>query len=283
MPMQLQEHLRVPPTQFAVQSTVYATYHISDPTVLYNREDVWGLASQPYYVQMRLPGESQAEYLQIIPFSPLNKQNLVGWLAVRNDPGHYGQKVAFVLPKDKVVQGPQQVSSRIQQTPTFSRDRTLLNSQGSSLIQGNLLAVPVGDSFLYFQPIYLQSSVTQGLPQLKAVLLTDSTGQTTVAYQPTLQQALSELIGEAQPTQITTGSGPPPVTQQPSGGAVSPQVSSLISQANQEYAAAQAALKQGDLAGYASHMQQVGNLLQQAAQLSGSSGASPSPSPKPSG
>jgi uncharacterized protein len=288
MPMALQLHLRVPPTQFAIQSAVYATYHISDPTVLYNREDVWSLAGQPYYVLMRLPGEPRAEYLQIIPFSPLNKNNLVGWLAVRNDPGHYGQKVAFVLPKDKVVQGPQQVASRIQQTPTFSRDRTLLNANGSSLIQGNLLAVPIGNSFLYFQPIYLQSSTTQGLPQLKAVLLTDSTGQTTVAYQPTLQLALSELIGEAQPTQITSGNGPPPASasqQQPTTG-VSSQVASLISQANQEYAAAQASLKQGDLAGYANHMQNVGNLLQQASQASGGTAApapSTTPSPNPSG
>jgi uncharacterized membrane protein (UPF0182 family) len=285
MPLGLRQHIRVPPTQFYWQSTVYATYHISDPATLYNREDVWNLALTPYYVEMRLPGESQAEYLQIIPFSPLNKQNLVGWLAVRNDPGHYGQMVAFVLPKDKVVLGPQQITSRIQQTPTYSRDRTLLNSNGSSLIEGNLLVVPVGNSFLYFQPLYLQASSTQGLPQLKAVLMTDATGQTVVAYQPTLQLALNQLIGEAPPTQITSGTTTTPSqsTQQPAT-AVSPQVANLITQANQQYAAAQAALKQGDLATYANDMQQVGNLLQQVAALTGgSSTASPSPSAKPSG
>lgn len=292
MPMGLQAHLRVPPTQFSIQSQVYATYHINDPRVLYQREDVWSPAGNPYYVEMRLPNESQAEYLQIMPFSPLNKNNLVGWLAVRNDPGHYGQKVAFILPKDKVVQGPQQVSSRIQQTPTFSRDRTLLNANGSSLIQGNLLAVPIGNSFLYFQPIYLQSSSTSGLPQLKAVLLTDATGQTTVAYQSSLQQALAELIGEAQPSQITTGTGPPPANQAPAGvqSGASAQVVSLVNQANQEYAAAQAALKQGDLATYANDMQQVGSLLQQAQQAAGTSspapapngGTAPSASPRPS-
>jgi uncharacterized membrane protein (UPF0182 family) len=285
MPLGLRQHIRVPPTQFYWQSTVYATYHISDPATLYNREDVWNLALTPYYVEMRLPGESQAEYLQIIPFSPLNKQNLVGWLAVRNDPGHYGEMVAFVLPKDKVVLGPQQITSRIQQTPTYSRDRTLLNSNGSSLIEGNLLVVPVGNSFLYFQPLYLQASSTQGLPQLKAVLMTDATGQTVVAYQPTLQLALNQLIGEAPPTQITSGTTTTPSqsTQQPTT-AVSPQVANLITQANQQYAAAQAALKQGDLATYANDMQQVGNLLQQAAALTGaSSTASPSPSAKPSG
>src|SRR5256885_4917986 len=149
--------------------------------------------------------------------------------------------IAFVLPKEKVVLGPQQITSRIQQTPTYSRDRTLLNAQGSSLIEGNLLVVPVGNSFLYFQPLYLQASTTQGLPQLKAVLMTDATGQTTVAYQPTLQLALAQLIGEAPPTQITSGTTQTPSqpTQQPSNQAVSQQVASLIAQANQQYANAQ--------------------------------------------
>jgi len=140
----------------AMESAVYGTYHISsqDPSVLYNREDVWDLAvDQPYYVEIRLPDEGQAEYLQIVPYSPFNKQNLVSWLAVRNDPGHYGEMTAFVLPKDKVVLGPKQVMSCIQQTPAFSSSRTLLNQQGSSLIEGTLLVVPIGDSFLYFEPI----------------------------------------------------------------------------------------------------------------------------------
>jgi uncharacterized membrane protein (UPF0182 family) len=180
MPSGLQAHLRVPAHQFFVQSVVYGTYHVSDqsPSVLYNREDVWALAvDRPYYVEMRLPGEAQAEYLQIVPYSPFNKQNLVSWLAVRNDPGHYGEMTAFVLPKDKVVLGPGQVMSRIQQTPTFSSERTLLNQQGSSLIEGTLLVVPIGDSFLYFEPVYLKSTTTQqALPELKFVLLTDATG-----------------------------------------------------------------------------------------------------------
>jgi len=281
MPAGLRAHLRVPPHQFFVQSSVYATYHISsqDPSVLYNREDVWDLAvDQPYYVEIRLPGEAQAEYLQIVPYSPFNKQNLVSWLAVRNDPGHYGEMTAFVLPKDKVVLGPKQVMSRIQQTPDFSSTRTLLNQQGSSLIEGTLLVVPIGDSFLYFEPIYLKSTVTtQALPELKFVILTDATGLSPVSFQPTLQQALAQLTGAA-PT--TTG---PPGTQPPSGTA-NPQVTRLLDDALKEYQAALDALKTNDLAGYNQHLQKMVADLRQADQLehgsaTPASGGSPSPSP----
>jgi uncharacterized membrane protein (UPF0182 family) len=281
MPAGLRAHLRVPPHQFFVQSSVYATYHISsqDPSVLYNREDVWDLAvDQPYYVEIRLPGEAQAEYLQIVPYSPFNKQNLVSWLAVRNDPGHYGEMTAFVLPKDKVVLGPKQVMSRIQQTPDFSSTRTLLNQQGSSLIEGTLLVVPIGDSFLYFEPIYLKSTVTtQALPELKFVILTDATGLSPVTFQPTLQQALAQLTGAA-PT--TTG---PQGTQPPSGTA-NPQVTRLLDDALKEYQAALDALKTNDLASYNQHLQKMVADLRQADQLehgssTPASGGSPSPSP----
>jgi uncharacterized membrane protein YvlD (DUF360 family) len=276
MPGQLPAHIRVPAHQFAVQSAVYGIYHISDqdPSVLYNREDVWDLAvDQPYYVELRLPGEAQAEYLQIVPYSPFKKQNLVSWLAVRNDPGHYGELTAFVLPKDKVVLGPLQVMSRIQQTPDFSSTRTLLNQQGSSLIEGTLLVVPIGDSFLYFEPIYLKSTITtQALPELKFVILTDATGLSPVTFQPTLQQALAQLIGEA-----PASTGPPGTRSQP--GIANPQVARLLDDALAEYRAALDALKTDDLIAYQQHLQKMVADLQQADQLEHglATGASPSP------
>ena len=262
MPSGLQAHIRVPAHLFAVQSMVYGTYHVQDPSVLYNREDVWDLAvDQPYYVEMRLPGEAQAEYLQIVPFSPFRKQNLVSWMAVRNDPGHYGQMTAFVLPKDRVVLGPRQVVSRIQQTPGFSSTRTLLNQQGSSLIEGTLLVVPVGDSFLYFEPVYLKSTISaQALPELKFVLLTDATGLSPVTFQPTLEQALSQLTGEAPVTTGPAGTRPPP-------GTAGPQVVRLLDDALQEYQAALEALKSNDLAGYQQHIERMVADLRQADQL----------------
>jgi len=279
MPAQLQAHIRVPPHQFLVQSAIYATYHISDqqPSVLYNREDVWDLAvDQPYYVEVRLPGEAQAEYLQIVPYSPFKKQNLVSWLAVRNDPGHYGEMTAFVLPKDKVVLGPKQVMSRIQQTPDFSSTRTLLNQQGSSLIEGTLLVVPIGDSFLYFEPIYLKSTITtQALPELKFVILTDATGLSPVTFQPTLQQGLAQLVGEA-----PVPAGPPGTPQPP--GTANPQVARLLDDALTEYQTALDALKTDDLVGYQQHLQKMVADLQQADQLEhrpATSGSSASPTP----
>jgi uncharacterized membrane protein (UPF0182 family) len=280
MPAQLRAHLRVPAHQFFVQSAVYATYHISDqdPSVLYNREDVWDLAvDQPYYVEIRLPGEAQAEYLQIVPYSPFKKQNLVSWLAVRNDPAHYGEMTAFVLPKDKVVLGPQQVTSRIQQTPGFSSTRTLLNQQGSSMIEGTLLVVPIGDSFLYFEPVYLKSTVsTQALPELKFVILTDATGLSPVTFQPTLQQALGQLTGEAPASTAPPGTPPQPGT----GNA---QLARLLDDALREYQAALDALKTDDLAGYQQHLQRMVADLQQADQVTHGSASATAPSASPRG
>ncbi len=283
MPAGLQAHLRVPQALFTVQAAVYSTYHITDPTTFYNREDVWAPTGDPYYVQMRLPGSSQAEYLQIITFTPYRRQNLVSWLAVRNDPGRYGQMVSFVMPKDKVILGPQQILSRIQQTTYISTDRTLLNSQGSSVNEGQLLVVPVGDSFLYFEPWYLKATTTsQSLPELKKVILTDASQTSIVAYQNTLDAALSQLTGQ----QVSTGTVTPPTTTTTTTPAptptTSPAVGALVSQAIQHYNNAQDALKRGDLATYQSELNQVGALLQQInAAQTGSPAPSPSPSPSP--
>jgi uncharacterized membrane protein (UPF0182 family) len=227
---------------------------------------------------MRLPGQSQTEYLQIIPFTPYRKQNLVSWLAVRNDGSNYGQMVSYVLPKDKAILGPQQIVSLIQQTPAISQSRTLYNSNGSSVIDGNLLVVPVGNSFLYFEPWYLKSTTTsQSLPELKFVILADTTG--TVAYQPTLDAALSQLTGQQIVTGTSSGTpttGPPP-TPSPGGSGTSTATANLVNQALQHYNNAQSALKQGDLATYQSEMNQVGRILNQL--QSGNPAPSPSPTP----
>ncbi len=281
MPAGLQAHLRVPVAMFTVQADIFSVYHVTDLRTFYYREDVWQIALDPYYVEMRLPGQAQAEYLQIIPFTPYKKQNLVSWLAVRNDTPNYGQLVSFVLSKDKVILGPAQINSRIQQTPEISRDRTLLNSQGSSVIDGNLLVVPVGDSFLYFQPWYLKSTTSnQSLPELKKVILADASTTGSVAYQSSLDQALTQIVGEPVSTG-TSGNAPPPSPTPPPSG-TPPVVADLVNQAIQHYNAAQDALKAGDLGTYQREMNQVGQLLQQVqATQSGTPGASPTPSPSP--
>jgi uncharacterized membrane protein (UPF0182 family) len=184
---------------------------------------------------------------------------------------------AFVLPKDKVVLGPQQVTSRIQQTPGFSSTRTLLNQQGSSMIEGTLLVVPIGDSFLYFEPVYLKSTVsTQALPELKFVILTDATGLSPVTFQPTLQQALGQLTGEAPASTAPPGTPPQPGT----GNA---QLARLLDDALREYQAALDALKTDDLAGYQQHLQRMVADLQQADQVTHGSASATAPSASPRG
>ena len=286
MPAALRAHVRVPVDLFNIQVQIYATYHISDPKVFFAREDVWdiptastapgatGTQVQPYYVLFRLPGEANPEYLLIMPYTPLNKQNMVSWLAARSDGDHYGEYIDYVLPKDKVIFGPQQVANRINQDPNVSRDFTLFHQAGSTVVQGNLLVVPIGDSFLYFEPIYLRASQAQSLPELKKVILAD---QTSVVYTDTLQEAIDQLVGTA--TGPPPTNNPPPTTLTPAQVA---QIADLVAQANLHYNAAYAALKIGDLATFATEMAEVGKILQQLQAITGTPATgTPTPSPSP--
>jgi uncharacterized protein len=281
MPAGLRAHLRVPEDLFTTQVGIYATYHITDPKVFFAREDVWAiptaqnspggtaLAVQPYYVLFRLPGETNPEFLLIMPFTPRGKSNMVSWMAARTDGAHYGEYVSYVLPKDKVIFGPQQVANRINENTTISSDFTLFHQAGSEVQQGNLLVVPIGNSFLYFEPIYLRATQTSSLPELKRVILAD---QTQVVYANTLQQAIDQLVG--------TSTGPPSTTPPPTiTPAVIAQIADIVTQANQHYAKAYVALKSGDLTTYASEMVTVGKLLQQLQTLTGSAKATTTPTP----
>ncbi len=284
MPPGLRAHIRVPVDLFNTQVGIYATYHITDPKVFFAREDVWDIPTaqaspgalptpvSPYYVLFRLPGEQNPEFLLIMPFTPHGKNNLVSWMAARSDGAQYGQYVSYVLPKDKVIFGPQQVANLINQDPVISRDFTLFHSNGSNVQQGNLLVVPIGDSFLYFEPIYLKATSGSSIPELKKVILAD---QTQVVYTDTLQQAIDQLVG--------TSTAPPPTTPTTTlTPAQIAKIADLVTQANAHYAAAYTDLKNGDFAGFAAEMKIVGDLLQQLQQITGTApapagGASPSP------
>ncbi len=284
MPAGLQAHLRVPEDLFNTQVEIYATYHISDPKVFFSREDVWDVPTaqsapggaatpvQPYYVLFRLPGQQKPEFLLIMPFTPHGKDNLVSWLAARSDAPNYGQYVSYVLPKDKVIFGPQQVANRINENTQISSDFTLFHQAGSQVQQGNLLVVPIGNSFLYFEPIYLTANQASSLPELKRVILAD---QTQVVYTNTLQEAIDLLVGTS--TTPPPNNTPPPVITP----ALVAQIADLVTQANTHYAAAYAALKAGDLTTFASEMTQVGKILQQLQTLTGSTQAATTPSPTP--
>jgi hypothetical protein len=278
----------VPEDLFSAQVFIYATYHVSADAdgarVLFAREDVWDIpktqtapgapevALEPYYVLFRLPGQQTPEFLLIMPYTPRGKNNLVSWLAARSDGAHYGEYVSYVLPKDKVIFGPQQVANRINANTTISADFTLFNQAGSTVQQGNLLVVPIGDSFLYFEPIYLRAKSQTSLPELKRVILAD---QTDVAYATSLDGAIQQLVG------TSTG---PPSTQPPPAvtPAVVAQITDLVTQANLHYKAAYDALRRGDLTTFSTEMAKVGTILQQLQTLTGKATATPTPGPSPS-
>jgi uncharacterized membrane protein (UPF0182 family) len=206
-----------------------------------------------------------------MPFTPRGKNNMVSWVAARSDGSHYGEYVSYVLPKDKVIFGPQQVANRINENTDISRDFTLFHQAGSQVQQGNLLVVPIGNSFLYFEPIYLRANQVSSLPELKKVILAD---QSQVVYTDTLDQAINLLVGSS--TGPPSNTPPPTITP-----AVIAQIADLVTQANLHYAKAYAALKSGDLTTYASEMVQVGKLLQQLQTLTAGAKGTPAPSPTP--
>ncbi|HEX2035861.1 MAG TPA: UPF0182 family protein [Chloroflexota bacterium] len=199
MPASLRAHVRYPGNLFAVQAQMYRLYHMQDPRVFYQREDMLTVpaelylgqprAMQPYYAIMRLPGEAREEFVYILPFTPPGKDNMITWLAARSDGAQYGRLVAYKYPKDTLIFGPMQVEARIDQDPTISAQFTLWNQGGSRVLRGNMLAIPIGRSNLYVEPIYLQAERSR-LPEMKRVVV--ATGNR-VAMGQTVEEALALL------------------------------------------------------------------------------------------
>jgi hypothetical protein len=206
MPADLRAHARYPETLFRIQSEIYRTYHMLDPQSFYNKEDVWDLASHassqeggsepvtPTYINTTLPGETQAEFLLMIPFTPHNKNNLIGVMAARCDGPHLGETVVLLLSKQVLIQGPMNVSASINQDQTISKDLSLWNQQGSKVLHGQILVLPIGNNFLYVDPIYIRSNQAS-MPQLKKVVL--AVGSRLI-YTDTYEEALAQLSSEAQ-------------------------------------------------------------------------------------
>jgi uncharacterized membrane protein (UPF0182 family) len=196
----LKRHLRYPQDLFGIQATQYQTFHMTDPQVFYNREDLWapprekfdGKVSpmKPYYILMKLPGSDLLEYMLMSPFTPQNRDNMISWLAARSDFPDYGKMLFYELPKDKLIYGPNQVSAMIDQSTTISEQLTLWDQKGSGVIRGKLVVIPIENSFLYVVPLYLQAEGAN-LPQLKRVIV--ATGDK-VVMQPTLDEALAALF-----------------------------------------------------------------------------------------
>jgi hypothetical protein len=247
MPPDLRAHARYPETLFSAQAEIYRSFHMRDPENFYNRADLWDIAKTstkqgestasaiaPTYVVATLPGEEKPEFLLISPFTPANKDNLIGFMSARCDGAHLGELVFEQLSKQNIIYGPMQIEARINQDQNISKDLTLWNQQGSQVIHGQTLVLPIQNSFLYVAPIYIQSSQAS-MPQLRKVALAMGNR---LAYSNTYEQALAELISDvggngagAQQT-ATSGTGETqPVSSPPvSNNTVNPDSARTIQQ-----------------------------------------------------
>lgn len=204
MPQFLKDHVRYPELLFQIQAVVYSTYHVQNEQVFYNREDIWTIAQQdqaqtgqqprssiePFYVLMKFPGEAELEFVPILPFTPSNRNNLIGWMAGRSDGDAYGELRAYHFPKTRFVDGPLQIQARIDQDPQLSSQLTLWNQQGSTVLRGNLLVLPLEDTLLFAEPIYLQAERSP-MPELRLVVLIT---QDRLAYGSRFPEALNNLL-----------------------------------------------------------------------------------------
>lgn len=286
-------HFRYPENLFQVQAAQFANYHVTDPDAFYQKQDLWAVpndptlsinapagsataptgALRPYYLLMRLPGEDREEFVLILPLVPEGRPNMIAWLAAKSDPEEYGRLVAFQFPAGQSVEGPSQVFSRINQDQTFSAERTLLGQSGSEIRFGDFLVIPIGDSQLYVQPVYVRAAQENAIPELKRVLVVNGG---TVGIGDNLAAALAAALGGEAPE---PGPEPGPA---PGGGTVSQQIARLVQQALEHFAAADEALKAGDLATYQSEIDQARALIERANELaSKQKGEQPSPSPTP--
>jgi hypothetical protein len=265
MPASLRGHIRYAEDLFTLQASVYGTYHMQDPEVFYNKEDLWNFpreshkgqnaAMQPYYTIMRLPGEQREEFILMLPMVPNNRDNMIAWLAARCDGEHYGKVIEFAFSKEKLIYGPAQIEARIDQDTTISQQLSLWNQTGSRVIRGNLLAIPIEDTLLYVEPLYLSAESRQ-LPELKRLIATSGDRVVMASDVQSLFAAL--LTEQPKETPVIASSSPagPTRTQVPAGP---------NSEALRHYRQALEALNKGDWRAFGVEMDLLQKALQGAA------------------
>lgn len=262
MPADLRAHIRYPEDLFRAQAALYAIYHLDDPTLFYHREDQWEIPVRPgqerasYYMQrmvMRLPGESGAEFVAMTPFTPRHKDNLAAWLVARSDGANYGELVAYRFQRESLVYGPKQVMNRINQDTDISRLVALWDQRGSEVLWGDLLVIPVEQSLIYVQPLYLRARGGR-IPELKRVVLAH---ENRVAMAESLPQAIAAVFGGAEPGRQLAEDLPDTPKS-----AIDPALAELIRQAAEHQAAARAAQRADDWAGYGGQMQALSEALE---------------------
>jgi hypothetical protein len=310
MDPELADHLRYPEDLFTLQTNMYGLYHIVDANSFYSKTDAWSIAqapprvgnavvagveisagrqprSLPYYLLMRLPNEQKESFLMLQPFVPFSKddsrKDLSSFMIAKSDPGDYGRLQSYVMPRQLQIDGPALINARINQQPDISKDISLLNTQGSRIELGNLLLIPVNNSILYVQPLYVSSEATP-LPQLKRVIVVYADK---VVMRDTLRESLNVIFGAAPETlEQTPGqpTAPPGETPTTTPGTPAPPVANatvqqLIDQASGHFDAAQTALRNGDLSGYQKETDTARDLIRQASQALAGTGAPPAAAP----
>lgn len=300
MPSGLHKHIRYPQELFDLQTIVYERYHMSNPSVFYLDEDLWNIAKERYagqpqnvesqYMIFKMPGEEREEFVLSVPYTPNRLNNMIALLMARNDGEHYGELVLYQLPKDQNIYGPMQIEARIDQNEVISQNLTLWGEGGSQVIRGNLLVIPMNNSFLYIEPLYIQASNSDSPPEVKQVIAAFGDD---IVMESTLEEALTRLFGAGTPTIPESGTGSPAAPggqpAQPSqpgqpGQPTAPSVpgtpgetpssdlqlpvdleaastETLIRAANQTFEAAQQASREGDWAAYGEALAQLEQLL----------------------
>lgn len=274
MPEGLKAHIRYPQVLFDIQSNIYRTYHMKDTKVFYNKEDEWYIAQEKYetenqpiesnYLMMRLPEEEEEEFILSVPYTPKDKPNMTALLVGRNDGENYGKLIVYKLSKSKNVYGPMQIENRIDSDPEISKEFTYWNQQGSKVVRGNLLIIPIENSLLYVEPIYLRASAEESLPEVKRVIV--AYGEK-IVMEPTLEEALESIFGKAdekpKPDIPTPG-----LPIEDTGD-----VSGLIIRANDVFERASEAQRQGNWAEYGRLIEELEGILNRLNKVNGAQDA----------
>ena len=262
MPQGLLSHIRYPQTFFDIQSEVYRIYHIDNPMVFYNEEDLWDIAQEKYmsdvlqvesnYVMFKLPDEEEVEFLLTVPYTPRTKPNMTSLFVARNDGEDYGKLFIYKFPKGITVDGPMMVESRIDQNTAISEELTLWSQQGSRVLRGNMIIVPIGNSLLYVEPIYLESDNENSLPEMKRVVVSF---KDKIVMKESLKEALENIFGTMDEVQEEV---PPSeeIEEREEGD-----IQELVNKANELYNSAKEALKDGNWADYGKYMDELEKVL----------------------
>ncbi|HOP39906.1 MAG TPA: UPF0182 family protein [Geobacteraceae bacterium] len=259
MPEDLRAHIRYPHQFMRIQASMFTAYHMTDPKVFYNKENLWEVPAlgespmEPYYTIMKLPGEKKEEYILLLPFTPAKRDNLAAWLTARCDGPNYGKLLVYTFPRDRLIYGPKQIDARINQDSVISQQLTLWGQRGSEVIRGSMLVIPIEKSLLYVQPLYLAATDKIGLPELQRVIVAY---RDEVVMEETLELALKKLFGGSQAAAEPVGeTGPSPAAGQ----------NMLAAEAMKVYERAIAMQRQGNWAGYGEQLKKLKEILQRMA------------------